>query len=368
MNRWSFEACLPASDRANREQPTRRSVAMARRLLFVGTLLTSMLGVCVFFLVMTHRGINVAEWLGLPVFAILFAWVAFSFWSTTIAMLDSVCGERPGGPLLPGEHHSGDAPPERSIRTAVLMPVYNEDPDRTLAGLSAIWRSLKLASVEREVACNSFDFFILSDTRDPDVWLREELAWSRLVHELDLRDRLFYRHRAENLSRKSGNIADFCERWGDAYTYMIVLDADSVLSGETMVELVRRMSENPALGILQVPPVPVGRRSLFARAQQFAASLYGTICVRGFTRWSGCHGNYWGHNAILRIEPFMRHCGLPVLAGKAPLGGEILSHDFVEAAMMLRRGYQVQLAPDLQGSYEECPTTLSDFARRDQRW
>ena len=266
-------------------------------------------------------------------------------------------------PMRPPPHRLDLFVPDDSARTAILMPIYNEDPERVLAGLRATYESV--AATGHAAA---FDFFLLSDTTDPDLWLAEELGWSQLTQSLPGPSRVFYRHRPKNTCRKSGNIADFCERWGTDYRYMIVLDADSVMSGATMVEMVRRMEEDPQMGILQVPPVPVNRVSLFARCQQFAARVYGPIFLEGYAWWSQIDGNYWGHNAIIRIEPFTHHCGLPTLPGPPPLGGEILSHDFVEAALMRRAGLKVCLAHDLDGSYEECPPTLIDYAQRDQRW
>ncbi len=243
------------------------------------------------------------------------------------------------------------------------MPIYNESPRRVFAGIRAIYESVQAIG---EGA--AFDFFILSDTTDPDIWLAEELAWSRLIRASAGDSRVYYRHRTKNIARKSGNIADFCERWGAAYRYMIVLDADSIMSGETIHEMVCRMEQDATIGILQAPPVPVSRESLFARCQQFAAKVYGPIFLEGFNWWAGDDGNYWGHNAIIRLDAFIKCCGLPKLSGSGPLGGEILSHDFVEAALMRRAGYKVCLAHDLEGSYEECPPTLIDFAQRDQRW
>ncbi len=243
------------------------------------------------------------------------------------------------------------------------MPIYNESPHRVFAGVRAIHESLQATHQGP-----AFDFFVLSDTTDPDIWLTEELAWARLNRAISGDSRVYYRHRAKNVARKSGNIADFCEHWGAAYCYMIVLDADSVMSGETITELVRRMEADDEIGILQTSPVPVNRGSLFARCQQFAAAVYGPIFLEGFAWWSGDEGNYWGHNAIIRLDAFTKACGLPKLSGDGPLGGEILSHDFVEAALIRRAGYKVCLAHDLEGSYEECPPTLIDFAQRDQRW
>jgi membrane glycosyltransferase len=243
------------------------------------------------------------------------------------------------------------------------MPVYNEDPHDVFAGVRAIYESLQATGQGQ-----AFDFFVLSDTTNPDLWLAEELAWARLTRMLTGPTGIFYRHRPRNQGRKAGNIADFCERWGSAYRYMIVLDADSVMSGETLVEMVRRMEQDPEIGILQVPPIPVNRASLFARCQQFAARVYGPVFLEGFAWWSDIDGNYWGHNAIIRVAPFTHHCGLSALPGAPPLGGEILSHDFVEAALMRRAGLKVCLAHDLDGSYEESPPTLVDFAQRDHRW
>jgi membrane glycosyltransferase len=149
---------------------------------------------------------------------------------------------------------------------------------------------------------------------------------------------------------------------------MVVLDADSLMDGATIQAMVDRMDVKRHLGILQVPPVPINRCTWLARLQQFAANMYGPVFTKGLDMWANVESNYWGHNAIIRVEPFMQHCGLPVLPGVAPLGGEILSHDFVEAALMLRSGWGVELATDLGGSYEECPTNLLDYAIRDQRW
>ncbi|TWU60197.1 Glucans biosynthesis glucosyltransferase H [Rubripirellula tenax] len=303
-------------------------------------------------------GLNVFEVASIILFALLFAWITFSFLVATAGWIRVL---RYGASRSISTEIDGRDSSSRSS-TAVLMPVYNESPDRVFAGIRAMLRSL-----DENGDKTTFDFYVLSDTTDHEVWLSEEQAWSRLT--ADLPDaRVFYRHRPENHARKAGNIADFCSRWGSRYSYMIVLDADSLMEGRTMMSMVDRMDADDQIGILQVPPTPVGRESLFARAQQFAAAAYGRVFVEGFAAWTGSDGNYWGHNAIIRVEPFLDHCDLPVLPGVAPLGGEILSHDFVEAALMLRAGWKIELATDLGGSYEECPPTLADYAVRDQRW
>mgnify|MGYP000559488803 CR=1 FL=1 len=252
--------------------------------------------------------------------------------------------------------------PAPGIRTALLMPTYNEDPARVMAGLQATYESLVATG-----HAGAFDLFILSDTTDPDVWIAEEAAF------LALRDRtgatrLFYRRRAKNTERKAGNIADWVRRWGAAYPVMLVLDADSVMEGATLVRLASAMERNPGIGILQTLPVIVGATTLFARMQQFAGRVYGPLIAHGIAWWHGSEGNYWGHNAAIRTAAFAGAAGLPTLRGRTPFGGHILSHDFVEAALIRRAGWAVHMVPGLGGSYEEGPPSLTDVAVRDRRW
>lgn len=334
-----------------------------RYLVLIATAAITAAGLASYWAVAANSGaINIFELISLPLFGLLFGWIAFSSLLAVVGFAALARDTR--------ERKTVDrVPPRRSLnepvatRTAVLMPIYNESPQRVFAGVRAMIESLRRHGVESQ-----FAFYILSDSTDPETWIEEEVAWSELRESLSAEEWVFYRHRSQNTARKAGNIADFVARWGGHHELMIVLDADSLVTAETMLAMVDRMRSDERLGILQVPPVPIGRNSLFARLQQFSAGVYGAIFVKGFALWAGDQGNYWGHNAIIRIDAFRDHCDLPVLPGQPPLGGEILSHDFVEAALMVRSGWKVQLATDLGGSYEECPTTLSDYAQRDQRW
>ncbi len=338
---------------------------VTRVTLAILTLLGTALGTALFCRVIARDGFAVIDVALAVLFAVLFLSVVFSFWTATFGLVASLRRSRRGSLLPPAVHTPRDLsrPAQDLPPTAIVMPIYNEEPREVFANLRAIAQSLEATG-----ACAAFSIFVLSDTTDPDVWLDEERTWAKLVAQVPGPCRFFYRHRPKNVSRKAGNIADFCRHWGEHYKYMIVLDADSVMAGETLVELVRRMERDPQIGILQAPPKPVGRQSLFARMQQFAAHMYGPVFLEGFALWSQCDGNYWGHNAIIRIRPFMQHCELPILPGDGPLSGEILSHDFVEAALMRRAGWKVCMAHDLGQSYEACPTTILDFAQRDQRW
>ena len=247
--------------------------------------------------------------------------------------------------------------------TAVIIPVYNENVSRVFEGLRVIYRSVQEAR-----ALEHFDFFVLSDSDQPNQWLQEEVAWVELCKQVGGFGRIFYRKRRQAINRKSGNVADFLRRWGRNYRYMVVLDADSLMTGQTLVRLVAMMEQNPGVGIIQTAPRVANGGTLYARLQQFANRLYSPLFLAGLNYWQQHDGNYWGHNAILRVQPFMEYCCLPDLPGREPFGGRILSHDFVEAALMRKAGWQVWMAADLEGTYEEGPPTLIDSAKRDRRW
>ena len=249
------------------------------------------------------------------------------------------------------------------VSTAIIFTIYNEDSVRVLEGLRATYESL-----ERTGQLDRFDFFILSDSTNPDCWVEEEARWSELVRDLDALGKIYYRRRLFNEARKSGNVRDFLNTWGMRYRYFICCDADSVMRGETLVDLVKLMEAHPTTGLIQTVPALVNAESLFGRIQQFANRLYAPVFIAGLNYWALDFGNYWGHNAIIRTEPFMQFCDLPSLPGRKPFGGQILSHDFVEAALMLRENWTVWLAYDLEGSYEEAPQALIENAQRERRW
>ena len=248
-------------------------------------------------------------------------------------------------------------------RHAVVMPIYNEDSVRVCARIEAIYRSIKDTG-----QLEAFDFFILSDTRDLDLWVMEETTWTNLCRRLKGFGRIYYRRRKNNENRKAGNIGDFVRTWGGGYEAMLVLDADSLMDGADIVTMARIMETYPRLGILQTPPKLIRGSSVFTRLQQFAMRLYGPLFIRGLNYWQLSGGSYWGHNALIRLKPFSEFCELPALPGREPFGGRILSHDFVEAALMVSQGWEVWLAWDIEGTYEEAPPTLMDHLIRDRRW
>ncbi len=337
--------------------PFEGALLIRRLFIFVGTALLTIAGGYEMYGVVKVGGVTVLEAMLLAFFLILLAWVAFSFISAMIGFFVLVTRSK-GGLAI-----DRDGPvPELSSRTAMLLPTYNEDPHDVMARLRAMYESV--AATGRDT---QFDWFLLSDTTDPDIWVREEMAFMALRRDCGA-DRLYYRHRYDNTARKSGNIADWVRRFGAVYDHMIVLDADSLMAGDTIVRLVHAMEANPSAALIQTQPVIVNARSLFSRLQQFAGRVYGPIVAIGNAWWHGPEGNYWGHNAIIRVRAFAKDAGLPELRGRRPFGGHILSHDFVEAALMRRAGWAVYMVPQLGGSFEEVPPSILDFAARDRRW
>lgn len=290
----------------------------------------------------------------LALFIALFAWIALSFTSAIAGFVSVMAG---GGRRLLA---AGALP---SSRTALLMPTYNESPARIMAGLEAIDEELRGLH-----ASDFFDIFILSDTTNPEVWVEEEKSFLDLRERAGGAGRIFYRHRPKNNARKSGNIAEWVERFGGAYPQFLILDADSVMRGDTLIYLVRAIEAHPDVGLIQTLPIITGGTTLFARMQQFAGRVYGPVIAHGIAWWHGAEGNYWGHNALIRTVAFAGQAGLPELRGRKPFGGNIMSHDFIEAALMRRGGWAIHMLPGLEGSYEESPPSLIDLALRDRRW
>jgi membrane glycosyltransferase len=326
-----------------------RSV-IARLISVLGTLALTGYGVYEMLGIVSFSQMTVLQGVMIVFFAITLAWISF-------AAASSVAGL-----LIPPPRSRTEVSIDRS-RTALVMPIYNEDPGRTTAALYAMAEALA-----QNDAAQHFEIVIISDSTNVDAWIGESLAVDQLRRDLRETMPVWYRRRWHNTGRKAGNVEDFVKRWGGRYDYMVVLDADSVMAPTTLVELVRRMQADPHLGILQTVPMLIGHWSLFGRIQQFASRVYGGLVARGVAAWSGDDGNYWGHNAIIRVAAFAQACGLPQLPGRRPFGGHVLSHDFVEAAMMRRAGWKVRMAPDLEGSWEEGPPSLVDIAIRDRRW
>ncbi|MDD0976049.1 glucans biosynthesis glucosyltransferase MdoH [Pseudomonas fontis] len=296
----------------------------------------------------------------LILFGILFCWVSAGFWTALMGFLELLTGR---DKYKISGSSAGNEPIEAGARTAIVMPICNEDVPRVFAGLRATFESVAATG-----DLDRFDFFVLSDTNDTDIAVAEQQAWLEVCREAKGFGRIFYRRRRRRVKRKSGNLDDFCRRWGGDYRYMVVLDADSVMSGDCLTSLVRLMEANPDAGIIQTAPRASGMDTLYARMQQFATRVYGPLFTAGLHFWQLGESHYWGHNAIIRMKPFIEHCALAPLPGKGAFAGAILSHDFVEAALMRRAGWGVWIAYDLPGSYEELPPNLLDELKRDRRW
>jgi membrane glycosyltransferase len=349
------EARLPMPPQDLRYKPSQRTrarttaaVLYARFILVAVTLGVSTYGIYQMLQVVRFASMTLLQGLMIFFFAISLSWIAFA-----------------AGSVIAGASKRRDPVP-RGLPgglTALVMPIYNEDPVRTTAALRAMAEALQEIGTNR-----CFEIAVLSDSTNADSWIRETAAIDLLRRALASVMPVWYRRRWSNVARKSGNLEDFVTRWGGRFEHMIVLDADSLIDAPTLVSLVQSMEADPTLGILQTAPQLIGARTFFGRLQQFAACVYGPVITRGLAAWSGDSCNYWGHNAIIRMKAFAENCGLPILKGRKPFGGHVLSHDFVEAALIRRGGWKVRMATDCGGSWEESPPSLIDVAVRDRRW
>ena len=298
----------------------------------------------------------------LALFALTLPWTTIGFWNAVIGFAVMTFSRDPAQAVSPDLCNiDDDAPIDTS--TALLICVRNEDTRRLQRNLE--WMLQGLVTTGH---ASAFHLYMLSDSDDAAIAAAEAETAAALSARFHGLVQVTYRQRTVCTGYKAGNIRDFCERWGDRHPFAIVLDADSVMTAQSMLRLVRIMQARPHLGIVQTLVTGLPSASPFARVFQFGMRLGMRSYTLGSAFWQGDCGPYWGHNAILRVAPFTAHCDLPVLPGGPPLGGHVLSHDQVEAVLMRRAGYEVRVLPVEDGSWEENPPALPEFIRRDLRW
>ncbi len=351
---------MPAQDFSAKPQriwPARRGAVIPRIAVFLGAALMTAAFAHELYGVLSFVQVTPIQLLFLVLSTLTFAWISIGTLSAALGFLPLFAGEKADTIEIPAADGS------LSKRTALLFPVYHEDPARIAGTISAI--AEELASLGKAEA---FDVFILSDTRGAEVGQREEVAYADLARSLECQIQVHYRRRIENTGRKAGNIKDWVERFGGAYDFFVILDGDSIMSGVALVRLARAMEADPSAGLIQTVPKLIGGETLLQRLMQFANNTYGPPTAAGLAFWSRDQGNYWGHNAIIRTVAFASAAGLPHLPGPPPFGGHILSHDFVEAVLLQRVGWGVHMATSIEGSFESMPPRLADLIVRDRRW
>ncbi|CAN7640819.1 MULTISPECIES: glucans biosynthesis glucosyltransferase MdoH [unclassified Variovorax] len=346
------------------KQPWQRA-ATQRRLAFMAlTVFSTLIASTLFARVQPDYDNLWLEYSQIALYGLLSGWVVTGFVTALMGFYVSVRGDK----HALSAKQVADHPMNPEARTAIIMPICNEDVATVFAGLRATCESVAATGHARQ-----FDVFVLSDSYTPEVAAAERAAWEELRAALaespnQPQVEVYYRLRKRRTHRKAGNVADFCRRWGKDYRYMVVLDADSVMSGDCLTSMVKLMEANPTAGIIQTATQAIGHVTLHARAQQFASRMTGRLFTLGMQFWQLGESHYWGHNAIIRVEPFMEHCALAPIKGTGGMSGGIMSHDFVEAALMRRAGYHVWLVADLVGSYEQQPPDLLAELQRDRRW
>lgn len=352
---------MPTQDLASRTQrrhgPAAQGSWVPRAAVLAGALFLTAAFAYELYGVLSFLSLTPIQLFFLVLSTITFGWIAFGSLSAAMGFLPLFADEATDTLHVP----SASGP--LSTRTALLFPVYHEEPHRIAGTIAAMAEEIAHLGKARH-----FDVFVLSDTRGADEGEAEEACYAKLAATLRGMIPIYYRRRIENTARKAGNIEDWVERFGAAYDHFIILDGDSVMAGESLVRLARAMEADEQAGLIQSIPRLTGGTTLLQRLQQFASNVYGPAVAAGLASWHRDRGNYWGHNAIIRTAAFASAAGLPIMQGRKPFGGPILSHDFVEAALLQRAGWSVHMVPSLQGSYEGMPPGLVDLVVRDRRW
>lgn len=340
----------------------RLPVFLRRSLFAILVVSTILAGTALMTLAFSVDGLDTVDLILTLMFTMTLPWTAIGFWNAVIGLILMRTTTDPATAVCPPLVAASDQTPITS-HTALLSCIRNEDADRVCRNLDLMIDGLADAGV-----ADQFELFVLSDSSWPEAILVEEQRVAELVERWHGRMNITYRRRKDNPGFKAGNIRDFCDRWGASFDFMLVLDADSLMAPETILRMLRTMQTTPSLGILQTLVVGLPTTSAFARPFQFGMRLGMKSYSIGSAWWQADAGPYWGHNALIRTAPFIEHCELPILPGDGPLGGWILSHDQAEAVLMRRAGYEVRVMPIECGSWEENPTTLPEFVRRDLRW
>ncbi|MEO1556475.1 MAG: glucans biosynthesis glucosyltransferase MdoH, partial [Pseudomonadota bacterium] len=216
--------------------------------------------------VFASGGMSGLEYVLLTLIGLTFVWVTLAVSTVTVGLI---------GRLDPARQ-AAHAPP---LDVALLVPVYNERPSDVFGNAAAM-----LTDLARQTGGHRYTLFVLSDTRDEALAAQELRAFETLAHSAPFP--VHYRRRAENTDRKVGNLLDWITGWGAAYEAMVVLDADSLMTGRAIDRLACELAADPQTGLIQSCPQLIGADTLFARMQQFSNVAYGWLLAEGLAHWA----------------------------------------------------------------------------------
>ena len=305
--------------------------------------------------VLAPGGWSVWEILIFACFALNAPWLGLSAATGLAGLAIRLFAADPTAAVVPGMR--GKSGPVSS-RTVVATCVRDEDMAAVVPPLEELLRDLAAAG-----HANRFAAAILSDTPAGPAAEAEEAAAAAFAARHPP-GAVLYRRRTENTGYKAGNVMDFLDRHADGFDLLLLLDADSRMTAEAVLRLVRIMEAEPGCALVQ--PTVAGDhgespfQSIFGFGHRHGARIWAT----GQAWWQDRQGPFWGHNALIRIAPFREHCRLPTL----PDGSTILSHDHVEAARLHAAGWTVRVVPEDDGSLDTHPPHLIAFLDRDLRW
>ena len=263
-----------------------------------------MLGLAV--VALSPGGFGIVDALLLFCFALTLPWMAVGFWNAALGFLIARFAADPLRTTIPCAADVRDDTPI-TASTAILLCIRNESPQRLVRNLQAMMSGLAATGCGEPLSC------LCAERHQRPARRRGRSSRSSPRSRRNGSDRLplTYRRREINTGYKAGNIADFCARWGNDHDFALTLDADSFMSADAILRLVRIAQGDPRLGILQSLVVGLPSTSAFTRIFQFGMRLGMRSYTLGSAWWQGDCGPYWGHNALLRLKPFAQHAQLP---------------------------------------------------------
>ena len=172
-----------ASERRRPTAPAQWTTPWLKRLfVFGGALLLTGYGAWEMYNVVSVSSTTSLQYALLVLFTVNFSWIALAFTSALLGFFGLLFGKGLTGRVESLQH-----------RTVVVMPIYNESTARTFAALAAIRESVEATGLGAH-----FDYFIVSDTTNPDIWIAEERAFLALRRRLGPDARVYYRHRPKS--------------------------------------------------------------------------------------------------------------------------------------------------------------------------
>ena len=293
-----------------------------------------------------------------------FAWIAPSFWTTLFGFAVILRGGDPFAITRTPRALGGRPPPARAH--GIVMPVFNEDPERVMAGVAATMSSLE----DRGVLAGLRPLHPQRHQR-PESGSRRSWPSTRLRGLARDPARLFYRKRREQHRPQGRQHRRFLRALGRP---LPLHDRARRRQRDERRHARHMVAADGARSRRRHHPDPAdagqpARRCSRAHPAVRSRRLRADVRARACNWWQAGDGNYWGHNAIIRIRAFVEHCRPAGLSGQAAARRRDPQPRLRRGGAHAPRRLEGVAAPATStAATRRRPPTLIDYAARDRRW